>query len=809
MKSQVLQFDVNTQKILLSSKSVLYKTENFIKQTKYIANVDFFVSKLSEAITKNINDIVFAENFDVDSLNCFCIKTNKNDLSFVFKFGYQIGADLNKFDIVFFDVDFADKQIRQNDQRLNVFLSSNKNFKVSVSKAKRFCKEQDFIKLYLVSNQCGINLPKLNAKQKEIVETTNKNVLVQGVAGSGKTNVCIDKIIFSACQNYGGKVLYTTFSRGLLVDTKLKIEAYKAELEDFLKTYQTGNVEFLDGDHKKALENKFGIYFFSDDDSNIIDKIKRVAEFLNSKVDFLLVEDIYKNVFGNATFVDQEYFVNKYSKTMTNHQLAKGFAKLQNFSKEIIFKEIFGMILGFYDLKNPQQILPLQAYVDLRQNSFSKQECETIYQIALDYQKHCLQNGLLDNNSASKCLLKTVSQPQYSLAIIDEVQDYSQVNLCLFKKLSIKMFCVGDALQMINPSYFSFGYLKNLLFEKDVTAVSELTNNYRNSKKIEQIIDSLAQINKAEFGTHSFVLKGQSIDSGTKTTAVYVNATDFASQIAKSGFDNFTFVVSSAQKKAELRKIIKNQEILTVSEVKGLERNTVVAYNLLSDNRDKWQLLQSQKVNHKQADENSVFRYYYNLFYVGVSRAKQNIFVVENSNIQQFSNFFKTQFENASTAGAIKTLADIVSKIQFTQAEVFERVAEFVKLGQYDNARFMATKILDDVKRTQTEQTIDINQQFISAGRYREAGIKFWQFGMTEQAKQQFVLSGDQKLIELVDACNKNSAGGLGIDIVSYFDDVKDNSVAQKFIVETVQQDLADLKASLKQIKQYFKKAVK
>ncbi|MGN1222503.1 MAG: hypothetical protein ACI4TT_04645, partial [Christensenellales bacterium] len=538
---------------------------------------------------------------------------------------------------------------------------------------------------------------------------------------------------------------------------------------------------------------------------------KSIINFLDSKVDYLLIEDIYKNKFGtDAVFVNENYFINEYSKNPSNHQIQICFNKLSKYSKEIIYKEIFGMIFGFYNLTDKPDIMPLNEYVLARQNSFSKQECETIYQIALDYKKHCEKNNLLDNNSASKILINEIdTNSQYTLSIVDEVQDYSQVNLCLFKKMSIKMFCVGDALQMINPSYFNFGYLKNLLYEKDVTEVKELKNNYRNTKKIEQIINQLGLINKAEFGTHSFVLKGQSIDSATNSTAVYVNDTSFASVVAQSNFDNFTFVVANAEQKANLQKTIKNQEVLTVSEIKGLERDTIVAYNLLSCNGDKWQMLKQNKVNHKQADENSVFRYFYNLFYVGVSRAKQNIFVVEKIKIQQFEDFFANNFEQKDTKSAVKILDDIVGKIQFTQAEILDRVKEFIKLEQFDNARFMANKITDDIRRKNELNKIDVYKNYIHFGKYREAGIKFWEYGMTEEAKQQFTISKDDNLIELVDACSKNNDKGLNIDIVSYFEDVKDNKLAQKFIVETVQKDIANLKTSFKQIKENFKKVGK
>jgi len=362
---------------------------------------------------------------------------------------------------------------------------------------------------------------------------------------------------------------------------------------------------------------------------------------------------------------------------------------------------------------------------------------------------------------------------------------------------------------MINPTYFSFGYLKNLLYEKDLTGVKELKNNYRNSAKIEEIIDSLGEINKAEFGTHSFVLKGESVDNGIESTAVFVKEFNFEKQVANSNFDNFTFVVANEDNKKNLQKTIKNQEVLTVSEIKGLERSTIVAFNLLSSNSDKWKTLEINKVNHKQADENSVYRYYYNLFYVGLTRAKQNIFVVENNNIKQFEKFFNLNFEVCSNSQAIKKLSEIVSKVEFTQQEVFDRVNEFIKLEQFENARFTASKIKDDVKRIDMLRIIEVSENLIQFGKYREAGIKFWEYGLIDEAKKQFTLSGDDILIELIDSVSKNNNKDLNIDIVNYFDDVKDNKVAQQFIIGTVKKDITSLKTNINEIKENFKKGRK
>ena len=106
------------------------------------------------------------------------------------------------------------------------------------------------------------------------------------------------------------------------------------------------------------------------------------------------------------------------------------------------------------------------------------------------------------------------------------------------KKISLKLFCVGDALQMINPTYFSFAYLKRLLFEKDIVSVAELYHNYRNTGKIVDIIDKLGELNIKQFGTHSFVLKGKSMDAGLGAAAVYVKDKDFLQSVAKQKFDN-------------------------------------------------------------------------------------------------------------------------------------------------------------------------------------------------------------------------------------------------------------------------------
>lgn len=797
MNTFLQSFEVNSEIVVLSSNFLLSKTESFMIQTKHILNVDFFASKIAESLMQNFDKLKVEQN----KAKTIKVETDDRAFSFLIEASNNQGST-KPSEIVFLKYLNTGSTIRQNDTRIKNYLSKKTKFKINVFELQKSV-DVNLNKKYRLFDEYGINFPMLSNEQLELIKIADKNVIVQGVAGSGKTNVCIEKLVWCALKNYGGKVMYTTFSRGLLTDTKLKIEAFKNNIIAFLQKLNNNDIMFLDADHKTAIENYLGVFLFANEE-NLAAKLEKIIYFFENNVDYFLISDLYSKYFVQKDFADEKYFAKEYLNNIKNYQIENSLAKLKYISTEIVYKEIFGLIFGYCSSEKTK--LGQEEYVELRKSSFSRQECEIIYSLAKDYEKHLSQNNMTDNNLASWEMLENTQKiPRYSLIIADEVQDFSQVTLKLFKDISLKLFCTGDALQMINPSYFSFGYLKNLLYEKDLTSVAELKNNYRNTKKIQQIIDELEKINTSVFGTHNFVTSGIGVETQAKTQTVFCNDKQTISDVAKNKFDTFTVVVSSEQKKQELRKILKNQEILTVAEIKGLERDSVVLHNLLSDNAGKWQYLSTLLLNKKTADENSVFRYYFNLFYVGISRAKQNLFVLEDEKIKTFENFLSKEFDQKNKQAFVDCLVDAVGKIEFTQEEYFERIAEFLKLEQFDNARFAADKITDDIARKNQLTTIDINQEFVSVGKYREAGIKFWEAGLTDEAKKQFALSGDKILIDFIDAISQNNQSSLNYEIVKYFLDVKDNEIAKSFVLETVKKDLANMKQSQKEINTKFK----
>ena len=303
---------------------------------------------------------------------------------------------------------------------------------------------------------------------------------------------------------------------------------------------------------------------------------------------------------------------------------------------------------------------------------------------------------------------------------------------------------------------------------------------------------------------HNFVLQGKTVRSCVDASAVYVKSDRFSDLLSEKRFENLTVIVSTSEKKEQLRKTLGKMEILTVSEAKGLERSAVVLLDILSDDADKWRALRAMTLNRKTADENSVYRYYFNLFYVGVSRAKQYLLVAEREENEIFSPLFSECFEIENEKNAIAFLTDIAGKTELDDDELCDRIDKFISLGQYENAYFTSDRLSDDNVRETERTKIYIAENFVSKGDLRGAGVEYWRRGFDDDAKRMFRISGDEKVIPLIDACREGGKN-LDYDIVRFFPMVQDNPVAVRIIVETLQNDYKQLMGSQTIIKEALK----
>ena len=796
--NSIINVSIDPSSIVLSDASRIFKTEQFIKQTRGLIDVDKYLAVLSDGILLALKD------GKIKSTESYIISSIDGINSFFIKFGETVQNNkLLKYDLVFFKFITKDS-IKHEDKRF-VRASQKQNVDISIKRVQEV-QNLDLQKLYILSNADKVNFPLLNEEQERIVTQENNNIVVQGVAGSGKTNICIDRVVYAASRRYRGKIIYSTYSHALLEDTKNKVALFNSNIKTFIEALRQGKVTFIGKNKKSAIENRLGIWLDVDAEENIIKALEGISHYLENNVDYMLIEDLYnKTLNKDIEFTSEQYFVNTYLKNIKNYNLKSNIEKIKYIAQEVIYKEIYGLIFGYVKEDDAKAIISQEEYIELRKESFTRQEATIIYMIAMDYYKFQKEHNLVDNNIASRYLIENKNKiEKYSLCILDEVQDFTQINLYMFKELSYKMFCVGDALQMINPAYFSFAYLKRLMFEDKYLKVSELRNNYRNSKKIEKIIDNLSELNIEQFGTHSFVLRGKSIDDDMLAKTIYLNDGNFTNLIANKAYSDVTIVVNSIEKKNELRKVLPKQEILTISEIKGLERSFVILMDVLSDNSQKWDVLNRTIISKKKAEENSVYRYYFNLFYVGLTRAKQNLFVVERKKIDLFKNFFEENFEELNQKATYELLDSIASKVDLDREEILQRIEEFIKHEQYDNARFLLEKLDAEDARLQ-EGKINIYEKFVRRNQNRQAGVELWKIGLLEDAKSQFRISNDDRLIDLIDAC-ENNGSTLEYDIVEFYPQVKDNDIARQLILDTLSDDLKTIKDNQQNILNSIKK---
>ena len=805
----MIKISIDTDKIILSGKTRIFKTDQFIKKTKNFFSIDNLISHIGDGIICNINKIL---NESVDYLDSFKTKLVGENSLFKMELSFKFAKDLNlqtmslnPTDIIFYDYENDTETRLKKDSRILDFLSKNRTFEVEIVKEKKLLSQKEFLKIYLLSNDNGVNFPLLNKEQQSLIEIEDENVLVQGVAGSGKTNICLNKLVNTALREYGGRVLYSTYSKSLLLDIKNKLEIFKHNIHKLNINLKNNKVVFTDNQKIKAIENKLGIWLDITDSNDITTKLDKMEKFIETHIDLFLIEDFAEKYLPKNSYlkvVNENFFVKEYVPNIKNYQLLSKFEKIKYLSYEIIYKEIYGNIFGSVK-DNKKNMLNLNEYKDLRKNSFSSFECETIYSIAQDYYNFLIKNNYSDNNILTQKLL-SLNIPKYSLVILDEVQDFTQINLRFFKNISRRMFCVGDALQMINPSYFSFALLKNMMFEKDISNVKQLTNNYRNSKKIERIVDGINKINTKQFGVHNFVLASKSIDSEVTSKAFYLNSENYLKFIRENKLINLTFVCSNNEEKERLKKVLPNNEILTISEIKGLERNSVVLCDVLSSNFEKWKSLERYTINRKTSDENSVYRYYFNLFYVGITRARQNLYVMESKKIDLFQDLFKSYFENATSENLLKVLAEENTINTITIEELLERIDEFIKFMQFDNARFVAQRINDLYEQNRQLNKITAYEQCEKDKDYRRLGIRLWQEGFQEEAKTQFRISKDYDLIDLIDACQSGDSQTINGNIIEFLPLVKDNQVALSLIIDTMKNEVLTLKNTQSSIDSKF-----
>jgi len=342
-------------------------------------------------------------------------------------------------------------------------------------------------------------------QNKVIRNTDDKNLIVQGMAGSGKTSVALHRIAFllyklenlksnnvlifspnKVFSEYISNVLpelgedntmQTTINDFLDMEIKefKKVESFTSFIErsytsksDFLFIKYKQSDEIYD-DIDKYIDNicssvKFNDNLFTRDYSYTIDELNQMLNVRYGK--FPICERI-------------KFMAEKISEFNFNGKLSKAKA---------IEKQLYERIDLNKDL--------VKIYIDFFKSEFSKMDRDVSYirnnKNLLNYDDACLYVYM-------KCKLFGYNYNTYiKQIVIDEAQDYGMGQLKLISKIfkNASYTILGDVSQTINP-YYKYDSLEDLIKIFDNSKYIELTKTYRSSEEIIDFSNKVLGLNHA------------------------------------------------------------------------------------------------------------------------------------------------------------------------------------------------------------------------------------------------------------------------------------------------------------------------
>lgn len=425
----------------------------------------------------------------------------------------------------------------------------------------------------------------LNDEQQECLQNIPP-YFVAGSAGSGKSTITLRKVLNieenNEVYNYD-KIIYLTGNEYLKDNSQEQYEEYR------------------DKNKRKITEFKSVKTFFSNRTGIEEEKIVCLREF----------ESFLRFSFPNY--------------------------KKINISIEEIYSEINGLIKGLMSKRNPdnwkrdidKSLIELEDYLALsnKYTVLDEGKRKILYQIAEKYNEWLKNNEYYDLNDLAILNIKNSSE-KYDFIVIDEIQDLTEVqiySIFLTTKIENNIFIAGDIHQMINTTFFSVERIKNLFFTEfniDLD-VKILTKNYRSCKKIVEISNYFSELRKEYIG--NLGMDDYKENSIQKNGDIILTKIDY-SLIKEAQEDvNYAIVVSNEKAKENLLEVLENKHrIFTIQEIKGLEYSNIICYNLATD-----YLVQWESIFKKEAKKDQRFRKYFNIFYVGITRAQEKLIIME------------------------------------------------------------------------------------------------------------------------------------------------------------------------------------
>lgn len=443
----------------------------------------------------------------------------------------------------------------------------------------------------------------------DFVHNNKYPMLLEGIAGSGKTEVIKSILLEWSNTNPDSKILYITASQSLVNEVEKKAFLINRNIQ-----YHTLN----------SLIN------------SLLNTNKTLLSFSN-----------FEKMFS-SNYIDDYQLIRKINLLKEKYSLLR------------IYGEIHGIILGL-NKSNEIRSMSKVEYLNTALNdsiTINKNEREVLFDISRLYAMY-LGSDYYESNTVCLQLLNT-NNKKFDLVLVDEVQDFTDIEFTFIYSLvknKKQLFITGDPNQTINPTLFDLGNIKSKFFNQsiDLYKYGPLKDNHRNSGVITQLINQLNDIRNKKLTARKIEYTLDEIGQSTINGKIYV----YNGPIKY--LDKFRTSANVIEIASDLDNIDSRLKVL---DVKGLEFDHVIAYNLISDYSD---LLDT--IFEDSYKKSNSMHYYFNIFYVAISRVIKNLILVE----ERSSKFLLELISRLENLDLIEIVED-VDQINIDLDESIERI---------------------------------------------------------------------------------------------------------------------------------------
>ena len=381
-----------------------------------------------------------------------------------------------------------------------------------------------------------------------------------------------------------------------------------------------------------------------------------------------------------------------------------------------VYKQILSKITS---VASDIPLLPYSDYEKISEenSTLDFEQRKLAYSIAEKYQAWLKKNKYFDDNDLILMNLEyqITNEELLDFVMIDEIQDYTELQIYFISSLvkNLQHFVMaGDEHQVVNPTQFSEERLKKFFFVMKAGGklkINKLQRNYRCPDEIVRVANSLSLLAKKQIASKGENLLIETSYKSAEPQRLLWNKEQYLSLIDELIlYPDVVLIVADNKAKQQLiseygiekYEAANNPIISTVPEIKGMEYKYVVLYNLIGQNEPRWKEILEGLARHT-----TCYRYFFNSLYVGITRVRQYLCVVDNTK----TNLYE-ELGNFEICKDIKPAAERLSLLPKDESAWIRQIEKEINAGNLEKSRIRLRNIENLQIRRSLNYKIDIQQ---------------------------------------------------------------------------------------------------